>query len=371
MISIPFARGALTLALSVVTIPTLVHAQSEPETTVAEDAHSATVAVPPFTLPFSEFASPEARETFATRVLVPGPQLGPDIAEIRRQNEVNDTDRIQRMRALFDVTIERREIAGVPVQIVSPAGRPIDPSRILVNLHGGGFLWGSGPGALVESIPIAARSGMTVVAVDYRMAPEARWPAASEDVAAVYRALLTDHDPAAIGIYGCSAGAMLTGQSVVWFQRHGLPRPGAIGMFCMGATMPGGDSSWLSQVATGAKPGPLVDFRVHPYFAGADSDDAAVRPAASPDALSQFPPTLLISGTRDGALSSVLATQSLLTRAGVEAELHVWDGMWHSFMSDPEPRESGEAYDVVSRFFQKHLLAPALSGRMNIEKGED
>lgn len=187
-------------------------------------------------------------------------------------------------------------------------------------------------------------------------------------MAAVYRALLADHDPAAVGIYGCSAGAMLTGQAVVWFQRHGLPRPGAVGMFCMGATMPGGDSSWLSQVATGAEPGPLVDFRVHPYFAGADFDDAAVSPAASAQALAQFPPTLLISGTRDGALSSVLATQSLLTRAGVEAELHVWDGMWHSFMSDPEPRESGEAYDVVSRFFQNHLLAPATPGRSMIEE---
>lgn len=367
MISIPSWRLPVTFAVASVVLQVAAQAQDGSAATETVQNRPASVAVPAFELPFSEFASPEARETFATRVLVPGPQLGSDIAKVRVQNDINDNDRVKRMRALFPVSIERRLIAGVSVQIVSPAGRKADPTRILINLHGGGFLWGSGPGALVESIPIAAQSGMTVVAIDYRMAPEARWPAASEDVAKVYRALLANHAASGIGIYGCSAGAMLTGQSVVWFQRHNLPRPGAIGMFCMGATMPGGDSSWLSQAATASKLGPIVDFRVHPYFAGANFDDPAVRPSASAAVLARFPPTLLISGTRDGALSSVLATQSMLTRAGVEAELHVWDGMWHSFMSDPEPRESREAYAVVARFFQKHLLARKSARRIKTE----
>lgn len=318
---------------------------------------SGSVEVPAFELPWSDFASQEAGQWFADHVLAPGPTFGSDIAKVREDYAVVDRSRIARLRTLYDVSIKRTEINGVPVQIVTPADRKPDPGRILINLHGGGFLWGSDTGALVEAIPIAASSGMQVVTVDYRLAPEARFPAASEDVASVYSSLLRRFDAKSIGIYGCSAGSMLTAQSVVWFQQHGLPSPGAIGLFCMGGSMPGGDSVYLSQVASGGKPGNSIDWKVHPYFAGADFSDPKVVPLTSPDAIAAFPPTMLISGTRDGGLSSVLATHVALTRAGVSADLHVWDGMWHSFMSDPEPQESREAYQTVGKFFKKTLKA--------------
>jgi len=54
-------------------------------------------------------------------------------------------------------------------------------------------------------------------------------------------------------------------------------------------------------------------------------------------------------------MSSVLRSQSLLTAAGVETELHVWDGMWHAFFSDPEIPESRQAYAVMLRFFDRRL----------------
>lgn len=330
---------------------------SAPAFSQDETPSSAAVEVPSFELPWSDFASPEAGQWFAEHVLAPGPTFGPDIAKVREDYAVVDRSRIARLRALYDVSIERTEIGGVPVQIVTPADREPDPGRILINLHGGGFLWGGDTGALVEAIPIAASSGMTVMTVDYRLAPEARFPAASEDVATVYASLLERFEAESIGIYGCSAGSMLTAQSLVWFQEHGLPSPGAIGLFCMGASMPGGDSVYISQVASGAAPGNSIDWKVHPYFAGSDFSDPKVVPLASSEAIAAFPPTLLISGTRDGGLSSVLATHAALARAGVSAELHVWDGMWHSFMSDPEPQESREAYQTVGKFFKKTLKA--------------
>ena len=75
----------------------------------------------------------------------------------------------------------------------------------------------------------------------------------------------------------------------------------------------------------------------------------------SPALLAKFPPTLLITGSRDFTLSSVLHSQALLAAAGVDTELHVWDGMWHSFFSDPEMPESREAYAVMVRFFDRRL----------------
>jgi acetyl esterase/lipase len=92
-----------------------------------------------------------------------------------------------------------------------------------------------------------------------------------------------------------------------------------------------------------------------PYFHGANPRDPLVQPGLSPQLLAKFPPTLLITGTRDMAMSSVLASQQLLDKAGASTELHVWEGMWHSFFSDPELPESQDAYRVIVRFFLTHL----------------
>lgn len=317
------------------------------------------MAVPAFVLPYSSYASAEARAHFVNEVLKPNPQASADVMVNRQHYDAIDSDRVRRLRALFAVTVEETRIGGVAVQIVTPAGGvPAENrGRLLINLHGGAFLWGARSGSLVESIPIAATARMRVIAVDYRLAPEAVYPAASEDVAAVYRALLADHRPQAIGIYGCSAGAFIAAQSLVWFQQHDLPTPGAVGLFCMGAGPPLGDSAMIGQAATAQRidPNPR-DQLANPYFHGARLDDPAAFPIGSPAALRRFPPTLLITGTRDFAMSSVLATQAALTREGVDTELHVWDGMWHAFMADPEPRESVEAYGVVARFFDRRLV---------------
>jgi len=62
----------------------------------------------------------------------------------------------------------------------------------------------------------------------YRQAPEFAFPAATEDIAAVYRELLKTYRPEDIGIFGCSAGGSLTAQSMAWFLKENLPLPGAI-----------------------------------------------------------------------------------------------------------------------------------------------
>ncbi|MES2054696.1 MAG: alpha/beta hydrolase fold domain-containing protein [Pseudomonadota bacterium] len=331
---------------------TLAYGQDSPPAKQSGD-----VAVPAFTAPYSAFASDEARRLFVRDVLKPGPPIGADIAAARRHYDRINSDRVVRLRALYPVEVKEATIGGVGAQIVTPRGGPskANAHRVLINLHGGAFLWGAGSGALVEAIPVASVSGITVITLDYRMAPEARFPAASEDVTAAYRALLKTHKPGQIGIYGCSAGGMLTAESIAWIARQGLPRPAAIGMFCAGATELLGDSSVIGPALTGQPVAGPLTMTALPYFAGAKAEDSLVVPVHDPKVLAAFPPSLLISGTRDFALSAVLKTHQELVRLGVEADLHVWDGMWHAFFSDPEPMESKEAYTVMARFFDRHL----------------
>jgi len=71
--------------------------------------------------------------------------------------------------------------------------------------------------------------------------------------------------------------------------------------------------------------------------------------------MSKFPPSLLVAATRDKALSSVVYTHSLLVAQGVEAELHVWEGLGHAFFYDPDLPQSREVYAVVIKFFDTHL----------------
>lgn len=286
---------------------------------------------------------------------------GPAIDNWRRAIDAFMQEQVTRLRGMYDVDIESREIGGVRTDVVTPksgiAAR--NRQRVLINLHGGGFVIGARFGGQAEAIPIAALGGMKVVAVDYRLAPEHRFPAASEDVAAVYRALLKDYKPENIGIFGCSAGGRLAAQTVAWLQRQQLPRPGAIGIFCGsgGATVEG-DSNYTAPLLSGAKPPPpgVSILPPSPYLAGASNDDPLVSPDRHPDVLARFPPTLLITATRDMEMSSALHTHNALVKAGIDAELHVWDGLGHGFFNlYPDIPESRDALDVIVKFFDRQL----------------
>ncbi len=257
-----------------------------------------------------------------------------------------------RLRALFDVSITEQRIGGVRTEVVVPKNgiAPANRRRVLINVHGGAFMGGARTLSRVESMPIASIGRIKVVSIDYRQGPDFTFPAASEDVAAVYRALLKEYDPGQIGIYGCSAGGLLTAQSIAWFLKEKLPLPGAIGMLCEGGVYwTEGDSSRMVYDTS------QHTIATNPYFQGVPADDPLAFPGRSGDVLAKFPPTLLVSSTRDFALSSTVYTHSRLVARRVDAELHIWEGLPHAFHMDPDLPESREVYDVVVRFFDRRL----------------
>jgi acetyl esterase/lipase len=313
-------------------------------------------------LPWSIFASPEGKANYIASLA--HPRLNPgNIQEFRRiMDELLFIPQLKSLKARYPVDVEHKVIAGVPTDIITPKGGVPERNRrrLLINVHGGGFsVGGGGISGQVEAIPIAARGGFEVMTIDYRMYPEAKFPAASEDAAAVYKELIKKYDPKNIAIYGSSAGAILSAQLVAWFQVHNLPRPGAIGIFAGSAGAIGeGDSGVIWPVITSQKrnfaPGEDASPKLE-YLEGTDPKDPLVAPIFSPNVLEKFPPTLILTSSRALDASAAAYTDIQLTKVGVASEFHEWDGYGHgAFMLAGQP-EADDAADIIVRFFDKHL----------------
>jgi acetyl esterase/lipase len=311
-------------------------------------------------IPPSDFASSLANEQFARMRADRPPYYDAiersDVGRIRAVWDESETlPALEAARALYPVNIRTSEIGGIRAEIVTPTDGPApeNKGRILVNLHGGGFIAGSHARALLESVPVASIGRITVAALDYRLSPEHVFPAASEDIAAAYRGLLADYQPSCIGFYGCSAGGTLSAEAIAWLQKEGLPRPGAIAMICSNAARMGiGDSMHLARALGTTVP---MAPKLRWYFDGTDARDPLVSPCVSMDVLKRFPPTLLISASRDFFLSHTTHFHLELVKAGIEAQLCIWDGLWHGFVWSPGLPEATEAYRLMTVFFQRHL----------------
>jgi monoterpene epsilon-lactone hydrolase len=277
----------------------------------------------------------------------------PKIRECQRQHFLKNDPQYRHHKSRYEVRVKVENFDGVLTEVYTPTEGVSSKNahRVLINLHGGGFMVGSRTTSHLESLPIAGQGKIKVVSVDYRMAPEHQFPAASEDVVTVYQALLKDYRPESIGIYGCSAGGLLTAQAVALLQHKKIPLPGAVGMFCAGAHF----------YAMGTSPPMMEDESImnlmfeNPYFKGIALDHPLAFPWNDEAAMEKFPPSLLISSTNDMALSTVASTHAKLIKLGVEADLHVWEGLLHAFIFDAALPESQEAYDVIVKFFDLHL----------------
>lgn len=274
----------------------------------------------------------------------------------------------------YPVEIEEADIAGVHVAIVTPREgvSPENKNRVLINLHGGGFVYNQGLAVgQLESIPMAALGKIKVVTLDYRQAPDYSYPAATVDVAAVYERLLDRYVPEAIGLFGCSAGGALTSQALAWFQSVGLPRPAAAGIFSIGVTPPcipapwgrgWGDSViWFSTVAPSNQLTQAHRVRWEPttwYMESADANDSRAYPGLSDTLLAKFPPTLFLSGTRDFALSASVTSHARLVKLGVDSSLYIIEGASHCahvFAVDTPEAHDAQAY--AARWLTTHLTA--------------
>lgn len=305
-------------------------------------------------VPVPTTISPEAQKFLARTV----PDLGRmTLAERRKQTDIWQAARGADFRAMYPVNIQPQTMAGVPVKVITPLKIPQqNRDRVLMNLHGGGF--DSDSGSLTETIPIANLTQTEVVAVLYRLMPEHPFPAAVDDAVAVYRQLLKTYKPQHICIYGTSAGAILTPEVAVRLRQLGLPLPGCLGVFSgLGDFSQRGDSQSIFGLFGLSGPLNMPQASSHPVSTANRPRINPKDPVRSPfyADLTGFPSTLFITSERDMLLSGTTILHRAFLRAGVDAQLVVFEGLPHAFWNQPGLPETKEADRIMASFFDKQL----------------
>ena len=351
---VPFAELALCCLLAGVTGSAQQPSATAPVQTDSSLIGSDGTAYVTRVVPVPQTVSGEAQRSLARPV---SDAAKPETLEYRRSH----TDTWQNgageaFKKLYPVMIESQTIAGVPVRVITPPTIPdAKKDRVLINLHGGGF--NSDSGSFTESIPVANLAQTKVIAVLYRLAPEHPFPAAMDDAVAVYRELLKTYKPEKIGIYGTSAGAILTGEVAVRIRELKLPLPGALGIFSgMGDFSKPGDS-----IAMYALNGLSGHLDPPAQKEGGLNDYAGKLPLNDPSLsilfadLHDMPPTLFITSGRDLLLSGTTILHRAFLRSGADAQLVVFEALPHAFWNDPVLPETKEADEIMAHFFDTKL----------------
>ncbi len=318
--------------------------------------------VPGRAIPLPDTVSPQMQASIGAAYRVPAWNADPKSADEWREliNRLAAAGAAAQpaLREKLGVTMQTTVIGGVKSYILSPRTMPAaNGNRLLVHVHGGGYVYNPGEAGTAEATLMAGFGGFRVISFDYRMPPDAPYPAAMDDAMAVWRAAIQMAKPANMAIFGTSTGGGMTLAMILRAKQEGLPLPAAIG--------PGTPWSDLTETGDTYKTNEWADnvlVSYHGYLGraarlyanGHDLKDPQLSPIYGD--FHGFPPTFLLSGTRDLFLSNTVRTHRKLRQAGVEAELNVFEGQSHAqYLFNAEAPETREAFTEMARFFDKHL----------------
>lgn len=250
------------------------------------------------------------------------------------------------------VLVERTSFDGVPGEWISIAGAPTE--RVILYLHGGAYYMGSCESHRSLAWRLAEASEARIALVEYRLAPEHRFPAAVEDAVKAYKSLLAQGiEPNRIAIAGDSAGGGLTMATLISLRDEGTSLPACAALL----------SPWTDLAGTG----PSMESRA-PYDPWLEpegirkapllycSPDQLTHPLVSPlyADLAGLPPILIHVGRDECLLDDSVRLYDKIREAGGEAQLHIWEDMWHVFHSFPIP-EADEALREIGTFIQRRI----------------
>jgi acetyl esterase/lipase len=231
-----------------------------------------------------------------------------------------------------------------------------DSRRVVLYLHGGGYVIGSIRTHRDLAQRIARAAGARVLLIDYRLAPEHPHPAAVEDSVRAYRWLLSQGaQPASLAIAGDSAGGGLTVATLVALRDAGVPLPAAA--VCLS---PWVDLEGLGEsMVTKADVDPMVQrdalLRMAAMYLGGHHPRTPLAAPLYAD-LRSLPPMLIQVGTAETLLDDSLRLAEKARAAGVEVALEAWDDMIHVWQAFAAMLPEGQqAIDRIGEFLRQRL----------------
>jgi epsilon-lactone hydrolase len=257
------------------------------------------------------------------------------------------------------VSCERVSADGVDGEWIASSGAQQD--KAILYFHGGGFRLGSVSSHRDLIARIADASSCRVLAINYRLAPEHRFPAPVEDAIAAYGWMLDQElKPENIAFAGDSAGGNLALAAMLSLRAGGLPLPAACVLMSPWTDLAATGASYVSRAdADPIHQRPMILALAKNYL-GEDGDPS--HPLASPlyADLTGLPPLLIHVGDRETVLDDSTLFADKARAAGVDVELRVWDGMIHVFqMFAAELTEGRRAIGSSAEFLTKHLKVTA------------
>jgi monoterpene epsilon-lactone hydrolase len=316
------------------------------------------MAVPARTIPVPGTVSKEAQAFLARGPMIAGPVIShTDKAAWRAYVAQVEAmmAQIGGMRAqAFPCETAGHALPNCTLYEVTPASlAPTHQDKALLHIHGGAFIVGGGMNAAYTAQTYASLTGLRSFSVDYRMPPDHPYPAGLDDAMDAYRFLLERYDPAKIGFEGSSAGANIVAALILRARDQGLPLPGACSLHTAGVDLTAaGDTFHTNAKVDTVLTEPQLETMLL-YAGGHDMTHPYLSPMFG-DVSKGFPPTILTSGTRDLLLSPTVLMHRMLRRAGIEAELHVFEAMPHGGLSGTSP-EDRELQGEIAAFLKRKL----------------
>ena len=274
-----------------------------------------------------------------------------NIQNIREAIRSGFQDRIQRIKKNHQPTIKYSIIDGVECLHIVP--EESSAKSRLVYCYGGGFITGSPEEDLLVTAPLASLLDMEIISPRYRLAPEHPYPHAIEDCLTVYKHVAAQTDIGAVSLMGESAGGNAALAILQIIKEESIDLPASLTLL----------SPWCDLQHTGEShktndgrdPTIRMSFvqqAANLYAPAQDRSQHQISPINC-DFQKPFPPTLITSGSRDLLLSQSLMLHRKLLDADIQAELNVWENMWHVFEFYDELPESASSLNRIARFIRR------------------
>ena len=259
----------------------------------------------------------------------------------------------QRVSAVAPVKLVEHALSHATLYEIVP--ETLDPARAaqaLYYVHGGGFTMGGGIAAAYAAYGLAHLTGLRTFSIDYRMPPRWPFPAGLDDSVEAYRFVLGRHAHAAVVAYGPSAGAAMLASCLLKARDLGLAMPAACVLHSPEADLTESGDSFETNLGVDPVLKRLTNS-IALYAAGHDLTDPYLSPLYG-DFTRGFPPTMLTAGTRDLFLSNTVLMHRALRRAGIPADLTIWEAMGHAGFYGTAP-EDHELLHEQAQFMLGHL----------------